>query len=70
MLTLIENVQLYDPTPRGVQQILVGGGEVLAIDAQVDISGAAVKRLDAQGALLIPGFVDALTHPCGGGGEA
>jgi beta-aspartyl-dipeptidase (metallo-type) len=28
-----------------------------------------VTTLDADGALLVPGFVDALTHPCGGGGE-
>lgn len=69
MLTLIINAEVYDPEPRGRQQLLLGGGRVLAMDGQIDISGTAVTTLDADGALLVPGFVDALTHPCGGGGE-
>ena len=68
-LTLIVNAEVYDPEPRGLQQVLLGGEQVLAMDERIDISGAAVTIVDAQGALLVPGFVDALTHPCGGGGE-
>jgi beta-aspartyl-dipeptidase (metallo-type) len=68
-LTLIVNAEVYDPEPRGRQQLLLGGGQVLAMDERIDIGGGAVSTIDADGALLIPGFVDALTHPCGGGGE-
>ncbi len=68
-LTLIVNAEVYDPEPRGRQQVLLGGGEVLAMDERIDVSGAAVDTIDADGALLVPGFIDALTHPCGGGGE-
>lgn len=68
-LTLIVNAEVYDPEPRGRQQVLLGGGEVLAMDERIDVNGAAVTTIDAGGALLVPGFVDALTHPCGGGGE-
>jgi beta-aspartyl-dipeptidase (metallo-type) len=68
-LTLIVNAEVYDPEPRGRQQLLLGGGQVLAMDERIDIGGAAVTTIDADGALLVPGLVDALTHPCGGGGE-
>jgi len=69
MLTLIVNAQVFEPQPRGSCQVLVGGTEILAIDDDIDLQGAQVEVMDAGGQWLIPGFVDALTHPCGGGGE-
>ena len=42
MLTLIINAEVYDPEPRGRQQLLLGGGQVLAMDEHIDISGTAV----------------------------
>src|SRR5210317_286228 len=69
MLTLITNAQVYDPHPRGACQVLVGGNEILALAGQIDLQGAEVQVVDAGGRWLLPGFVDALTHPCGGGGE-
>lgn len=69
MLTLIVNAQVFDPHPRGTCEVLVGGTEILAIDDKIDLRGADVEVLDAAGQWLMPGFVDALTHPCGGGGE-
>ena len=67
--TLITGAELYAPEPRGQQQVLVAGTRILAMGEQIDIRGRAVEEIDAGGCLLLPGLVDALTHPCGGGGE-
>ncbi len=69
MLTHIKNAQVYDPHPRGTCQVLVGGTKILALAGEIDLQGAEVQVVDATGQWLLPGFVDALTHPCGGGGE-
>lgn len=65
---LITGAECFDPAPLGVMDVLVAGGEVIEIAAPGTISVSA-ERIDASGKLLIPGIVDALTHPCGGGGE-
>jgi beta-aspartyl-dipeptidase (metallo-type) len=65
---LISGAQCFDPNPRGVVDVLVAGGEVLAI-GEVGSIEANAERIDGAGKLLLPGLVDALTHPCGGGGE-
>ncbi|MEQ9464670.1 MAG: beta-aspartyl-peptidase [Haliea sp.] len=69
MLTLIDNALVHAPRPLGLQQVLVADGRIAAVATQIDLQGAAVRRLDAGGRWLLPGFVDLLTHPCGGGGE-
>lgn len=69
MLTLINNAQVYSPQYIGTASVLVSGGRILAVGDDVDLSGRQLEVVDAQGRWLLPGFVDALTHPCGGGGE-
>jgi beta-aspartyl-dipeptidase (metallo-type) len=69
MLTLITNAEVYAPESLGCRQVLVAGECVQAVAENIDIRGAEVEHIDASGRLLLPGFVDALTHPCGGGGE-
>lgn len=71
MLTLIQGAERFSPQALGTGDVLVGGGKVLALDdsAAALPDALAVDRVDAQGKLLLPGLVDALTHPCGGGGE-
>ena len=69
MLTLIINAELFSPQPQGRQQLLVAGERILAIGDNIDLSGSDVQVIDAAGKWLLPGFVDALTHPAGGGGE-
>jgi beta-aspartyl-dipeptidase (metallo-type) len=70
-LTLIEGAELHLPEYAGTGDLLLGGGRVLALgDAVTEEQRAAADcRIDAAGRLLLPGLVDALTHPCGGGGE-
>ncbi len=71
MLTLLRNADLYDPTPRGVVDVLLGGGRVLAVGPGLDAppAGWPVEVVDLGGARLAPGLVDAHTHLGGGGGE-
>ena len=69
MLTLITNAQVYAPSPLGLQSVLVSGGRIARVDETIKLAGAELEVIDAEGRWLLPGFVDALTHPCGGGGE-
>ncbi|EED32506.1 isoaspartyl dipeptidase [gamma proteobacterium NOR5-3] len=65
---LISGAQCFDPSPRGLLDVLVAGGQVIAM-AEPGTLSVDAERVDATGMLLLPGLVDALTHPCGGGGE-
>jgi hypothetical protein len=71
MLTLITAAECFDPAPAGAVDVLVGGGQILALGPGGSLVPAIPtrERVDAAGRYLIPGLVDALTHPCGGGGE-
>lgn len=69
MLTLIKNAQLFAPEAKGRCELLVAGNTVIAIGENIDLHGAELQVIDASGKWLLPGFVDALTHPAGGGGE-
>ena len=69
MPILIKNAEVYAPRSLGQQQLLIAGEKIAGVATQIDISGSAVEVLDASGLVLVPGLVDALTHPCGGGGE-
>ena len=71
-LQLLRNVELFDPVPRGRQDLLCGGGRVLAIGPRLDSlpSSIACDVHDLDGATVIPGLVDAHVHVTGGGGEA
>ncbi len=68
-MMLIEGAEVFDPVPRGVCDVLVAGGEILAVGAHARELASGAERIDGRDQLLIPGIVDALTHPCGGGGE-
>ena len=68
MLTLIRNVHCFAPEDLGRRDVRIGGGQVLSIDAPNSVSGAD-EVIDGSALRLLPGLVDALTHPCGGGGE-
>jgi beta-aspartyl-dipeptidase (metallo-type) len=69
MLTLIRNAEVFAPEPLGRREVLIAGSRVAGISDSVDIRGDLLEVVDADGLWLLPGFVDALTHPCGGGGE-
>ena len=75
-LLLISGANVFDPTPRGRMDILVGGGKVLRMLEGGGFDSAELERkgllrvVDASGLIATPGLVDMHVHLTGGGGEA
>lgn len=69
MLTLIKNAQVYSPHALGVRDVLITGNTIANVEEGIELAGKHVEVVDAEGRWLIPGLVDPLTHPAGGGGE-
>jgi beta-aspartyl-dipeptidase (metallo-type) len=71
MFTLIRNVDLFAPEPRGVKDILIAGRSIAAVadPGLVRVAGVEVEAIDAEGKSAVPGLVDPHVHILGGGGE-
>jgi beta-aspartyl-dipeptidase (metallo-type) len=69
-LTLIKNAELYTPYKQGKRDVLFCGNQIIAIEDRIDqVPSNNLQIIDAAGQILVPGFVDALVHISGGGGE-
>ncbi len=70
-MMIVAHADVYAPTPLGRRDILIGGGKILAIRNHIDPAGipGEPEVLDAEGRLVVPGFVDGHQHFIGGGGE-
>ncbi len=71
MLTLISRADVYAPAPLGLCDVFIADGRIAAIASHIDPRGIddCLQRIDADGAVLVPGLVDSLVHLSGGGGE-
>lgn len=69
-LLLLRNARIHAPDPRGVGDVLVGGGRILAVGAVTPPSAELCEVVDLAGARLIPGLIDSHVHVTGGGGES
>ena len=71
MLTLLRNVTVFSPRPLGLRDVLISGDRIAGVTTPGELSTGTldVRVIEGAGRLLIPGIVDPLTHPCGGGGE-
>jgi beta-aspartyl-dipeptidase (metallo-type) len=69
-MLLIRGAYLFSPDEMGAQDVLVGGGKILAIGDGVPsgLAGGIIEEVDASGLLLLPGFIDSHVHITGGGG--
>lgn len=68
---LFRNVHLYAPDDRGICDLLVAGGKIVAIaDANSESVAETCPVSDLNGAIVCPGFIDQHVHLIGGGGEA
>jgi beta-aspartyl-dipeptidase (metallo-type) len=72
MLTRIKNATVFAPEPLGIRQVLVAANRIVYVSQAVPELDARlnVDEVDADGARLIPGFIDPHAHVTGGGGEA
>lgn len=70
MLALLRAAEVFTPENIGKSELLIGGGEIIALERQIDlVSEKLVDEIDLSGKWLVPGFVDSLVHITGGGGE-
>lgn len=71
MLTLIKDADIYAPTSLGINDVLIGGGKIIAVSKQIDPSSLSehVHVVQAGGNYLVPGLIDGHVHITGGGGE-
>ena len=70
MITLITNANLFAPKSAGIKHVLVVNDKIAAISDDIPKLGIEHETLDADGCVLMPGFIDGHTHLTGGGGEA
>ena len=71
LLKLIKGAEVYAPAYLGKQDILIADSKIVAIDSSINPESLAdyCQVINADGLILVPGFVDSLVHITGGGGE-
>ncbi len=74
MFTLIENGEIYSPTYRGKQSLLICGDKIIKIGdidrRALQSAGLEAEVIDASGCVVTPGLIDPHEHLLGGSGES
>jgi len=69
-MIVIENGDLYSPSPLGRATIVVAGGRIEKIaSGPLDTAAFAPQIIDATGCIVVPGLIDCHIHLIGGSGE-
>lgn len=71
MITIIKNADIYAPEPLGIKQVVILEDKIEGIYDNINIpeNFIEIKVVDAEGKILVPGFIDNHVHILGGGGE-
>ncbi|KIL51158.1 beta-aspartyl-peptidase [Jeotgalibacillus campisalis] len=71
MLKLIRNGDVYAPHPLGKKDLLLVDGRIGFIGEKIERPEGFVEieEIDAEGKIVVPGFIDSHVHIMGGGGE-
>ncbi|PLR81199.1 beta-aspartyl-peptidase [Bacillus canaveralius] len=71
MLTLIKNGEVYAPDYLGKKDILLADKKIGFIEDTIEVPDnfVDIKVIDAEGKIVVPGFIDSHVHIIGGGGE-
>lgn len=69
LLTVVRGGEVFAPEHLGRRDILIADGRIAQIAERIELSGVAFETVDASDCCVVPGFVDALVHITGGGGE-
>jgi len=68
---LIKNAKIYNPELIEATDVLIVGRSIAAVGRDFRLPNYVEGEvIDLQGLRLVPGFIDAHVHICGGGGEA
>jgi len=68
---LIKNAKIYGPERIDDTDVLIVGRSIAALGQDLRLPDyVRGEVVDVQGQTLVPGFIDAHVHICGGGGEA
>jgi len=71
MWCLIKNARIFTPEPIAERDLLIAGTQIVAQGNDLHLPAYADGEvIDLEGCYLVPGFIDAHVHICGGGGEA
>jgi beta-aspartyl-dipeptidase (metallo-type) len=75
MFTVIRGGEVYAPEPLGKADILLAGGKIARVGGEIDrkkleATGLGCDVVDAEGCVVLPGFIDPHQHVLGAGGEA
>lgn len=70
LITVIKNADIYSPSYIGLKHVVVAHNKIVSISNTMPSISIDHKTIDADGCVLIPGFIDGHTHLTGGGGEA
>jgi len=71
-LILFQGAEVYSPEPLGVRDILIGGGKVLAVGSNLELTvggSVGLTQVDCTGQTITPGLIDGHVHVAGAGGE-
>ncbi len=68
-MLLIKNANIYAPEALGHKDILIGAGKILDISENISCSASTLKVWDAEGKMVLPGFIDQHVHAIGAGGK-
>jgi beta-aspartyl-dipeptidase (metallo-type) len=69
-MILFKECDLFAPEPQGKKDVLVAGGQVVAVADEIsEPAGVEVEVISAGGLKMVPGFVDGHVHTAGAGGE-
>lgn len=68
-MILIKGSQVYTPEFSGIQDILIAGGKIVAVDKDIEIAYHGIEVVEGSDFVIVPGFIDAHVHIAGAGGE-
>lgn len=68
-MLILKNAQVYNPQFLGKKDILVAGGQIQAVEDRINLSAPFIQEWDAQGKIVLPGFIDQHVHLTGAGGK-
>lgn len=71
MIKIIKNAEIYSPEFLGKKDIVIVGDKIEGIYENIKVPEdfLSIEVIDAEGKILVPGFIDAHVHLIGGGGE-